>query len=152
MSVRAQLPGDGRGRVLQNAAVRVGVYTGVGLALIFTAWVFVANRIAASENFADERNLAAAAALGLLAAVSVIRFFRLPGNLLASSLIAWSILTVTYWGLSVHFWGLTERYSAFQIFTLGSVSYMIIATVSWIGTCIWRVRHSNVSHSNHHVS
>ena len=140
IAVRAHLPGYGRLHVFKNAAIRTGVYAGVGLAMVLVAWVFVANRAPALEPFALERNIAAAAALGLFAAVPVLRFLRLPGPLLASSLVAWSILALTYRLLCVYFWGLAERYSAVQLFTIGAILYMILATLSWIGTCIWRAR------------
>jgi hypothetical protein len=149
--VRAHLPGYGLTRVSHNAAIRTGVFVGVGLALVFTTWLFVANRMPAFESFALERNLIAAFVLGLVAAVPFLRFLRQPGNLLASSLIAWSILTLTYRGLCVHFKALADRYSTPQIFTLGILIYLILTTVCWIGTCIWRVRASHVSHSNHHL-
>jgi uncharacterized membrane protein YvlD (DUF360 family) len=122
------------------------VYAGVGLAMVLVAWVFVANRAPALERFALERNIVAAVALGLFAAVPVLRFWRLPGPLLASGLITWSVLALTYRLLCVVFSGLAERYSAVQIFMLGAVLYMILATLSWIGTCIWRARESNISH------
>ena len=152
IAVRAHLPGYGRLHVLKNAAIRTGVYAGVGLALVFTTWVFAANRLPELESLAFERNLAAVAALLLFAAVPVLRFLRMPGHLLASSLIGWGILAITYRLLSIYFWGLSARYSAVQVFTLGAVLYMILATLSWIGTCIWRVRSSDVSHSNRHAS
>lgn len=110
------------------------------------AWLVVANRAPNLEMFALERNVAAAAALAVFAAVPVLRFLRLPGPLLASSLIAWSILAVTYRLLCVYFGGLATRYSAVQLFTLGSILYMILATLSWIGTCISRARGAKVPH------
>jgi uncharacterized membrane protein YvlD (DUF360 family) len=114
--------------------------------MVLVAWLVVANRVPNLEQFALERNLAAAVALGLFAAIPVLRFLRLPGPLLASSLIAWSILALTYRLLCIYFWGLAVRYSAVQLFIIGAVLYMIFATLSWIGTCIFRVRRSNVSH------
>jgi hypothetical protein len=146
IAVRAHLPGYGKLHVFKNAAIRTGVYSGVGLAMVLVAWVFVANRAPALERFALERNVVAAVALVLFASVPALRFLRLPGPLLASSLIAWSILALVYRLLCVVFSGLAERYSAVQIFTLGAVLYMILATLSWIGTCIWRARESNISH------
>jgi uncharacterized membrane protein YvlD (DUF360 family) len=141
-------------RVVRNAGVRTGAYVGVALAIAFTAWLYVANRVPSLEGVALERNVVAAVVFGLLAAVPVLRFLRAPGNLLVSSLIAWSILALTYRGLSVHFSALGERYSAIQVFTLGAVVYMILATLSWIGTCLWRLRLSAGSHANHgsHIS
>src|SRR5437660_8785174 len=46
---------------------------------------------AISGTLALERNIVAAAILGFLAAVPIFRFLRLPGHLLASSLIGWLI-------------------------------------------------------------
>jgi uncharacterized membrane protein YvlD (DUF360 family) len=147
VSVGVHLPGYGLTRVFRNAAARIGIYSGVALSLGFTTWLFVANRLPAFENLALERNLVAATALGLLALVPVLRFLRLPGHLLASGLIAWTILTLTYLGLCVHFAALSDRYSAPQVFILGALVYMIFATLSWIGTCLWRARASHISES-----
>jgi hypothetical protein len=138
---------------MQNAAVRTGVYAGIGLAVSFTVWVVLANRVPALEVFARERNVAGAAAVALFAAIPLLRFLRLPGHLLASSLIAWGTLSLWYRLLCFYFSGLAERHSAMQIFTLGAVVYMILATVSWIGTCLWRIRRqSDVSSPAHQVS
>lgn len=145
IAVRAHLPGYGRLHVFKNAAIRTGVYSGVGSSMVLVAWLVVANRAPSLEPFALERNLAAAVTLGLFAAVPVIRFLRLPGPLLASGLLAWSITALTYRLLGVYFWGLSARYSAVHLFTLGVIVYMIFATLSWIGTCISRARESDVS-------
>ena len=151
MPVRAQLPVQELARVHKNAGVRIGVYTGIALAMGFTAWLYVANRVPSLEGMALQRNFVAASVLAVLAAIPVLRFLRSPGDLLVSSLIAWGIFTFTYSGLCVYFSALADRYSAPQIFTLGAVVYMILATLSWIGTCIWRARESHISHSNHHI-
>ena len=146
IAVQTHLPGYSRVHVIKNAAVRTGVYSGVGLSIVLVAWLVVANRAPSLEQFALDRNLAGAVALGLFAAVPVLRFLRLPGPLLASGLVAWSILALTYRVLCIYFWGLAERFSAMHIFMLGAVLYMIVATLSWIGTCLWRARESNISH------
>lgn len=142
MSVRVDLPGYSKLGVFQNAATRTGVYAGVGLSIAFTMWVFAANRVPGLESFAFERNLMGAGALGLFAAVPVLRFLRLPGHLLASSLIAWTIFSVTYRALCIRFDGLAARYGAVHIFSLGAVLYLILATVSWLGTVILKARTS----------
>jgi uncharacterized membrane protein YvlD (DUF360 family) len=151
MVVRDQFSGHELTRVLHNAGVRLGVYTGTALSIGFIVWLYIANRVPALEAFAMQRNLIAATVLGVIAALPVLRFLRAPGNLLVSSLIAWGIFTLVYRALCVIFADLSDRYSTPQIFTLGAVVYMILATLSWIGTCIWRVRHPHVSHSNHQV-
>ncbi len=146
IAAHAHLPSYSKVHVIRNAAVRTGVYSGVGLSLVLVAWLVIANRAPSLEQFAADRNLAGAVALGLFAAVPVLRFLRLPGPLLASGLVAWSILALTYRLLCVYFWGLAERFSAMHIFMLGAVLYMILATLSWIGTCLWRARESSISH------
>jgi len=152
MPVTAHLPGYRWFHVFKNVAVRVGVYIGVCLSLTLSTWILVANRLPFLERFALERNLAAAVTLGLLAVIPVIRFLRSPGYLLASTLIAWMIFSLTYRLLCVFFELLGEKYSAFQIFMLGFVVYMILATLSWIGTLVWRIRERDISHPNNHVS
>jgi hypothetical protein len=142
--------------VVHDSGVRTGVYVGIGLAISFTLWLYVANRMPGLERVARDRNIIGAALVGAFFLVPVLRFMWQPGRLLVSSLIAWSVFAFAYRGLSLHFHGLGERYSAVQVFTLGAIVYMILATLSWIGTCVWRVRESymsdhRISHSNHHL-
>ncbi|HKV23244.1 MAG TPA: hypothetical protein VJN93_01510 [Candidatus Acidoferrum sp.] len=148
-SVRAHLPVYGSLHLFRNSSVRTGIYVGILLSVVFSAWVIVANRAPALENFALVRNLAAVAVLGVLAVIPVLRFWRLPGNLLSSSLVGWLIFSVAYRILSLAFPGLGARYSAVQIFVLGAVVYLLAVTVCWIGTIIRRARASDVHHSNH---
>jgi hypothetical protein len=98
------------------------------------------------------RNLSAVALLSLLALVPVIRFWRLPGDLLASTLVAWLILSVSYRLLAMYFAGLEDRYSAIRIFMLGAVVYMLVVTLAWLATIVRRARASDPSHSSHHAS
>jgi hypothetical protein len=147
--VRAELPGTELAQVFRNAGVRTGLGTGVGLVMVFTIWLYVANRIPSLESVALERNILAAAALGILAMVPVLRFLRHPGELLVSTLLAWTVFALAYRGLCLFFRDLADRYTAPQIFTLGAVVYLIVATISWIVSCIWRVRESHASHASH---
>jgi hypothetical protein len=156
MRVNDRFAGSELALVLNDSGVRTGAYAGAGLAISFVVWVLVANRIPSLENVALQRNLIGAAALGLFFMVPVVRFMWQPGRLLVSSLIAWSILTFTYRFLCMYFTALPDRFSAVQIFTLGAIVCMILATLSWIGTCIWRARESHmsshrISHSNHRL-
>jgi hypothetical protein len=151
-----------------NPATRMGLCTGVILSVLFVTWIIVANRMPALETFAMQRNVAAEAALAFFALLPVVRFMRQPGRLLFCGVVAWSVLSLTYWAMGLHFVGLTERWSTFEIFTKGGLGYLIASTLSWVGTCAWRVRklsasrvrsrigppfeHSHVSHTNHHTS
>ena len=152
MLVRPHLPGYRRFHVFRNAAVRTGVYVGVGLTLVFTAWLVIANHAPFLDRFALERNIAAAAILGFLAAVPVFRFLRFPGHLLASSLIGWLIFSLCYRVLCLIFSGLSNWHSTFQVFVLGAIVYLIAATLSWIATIIWKAREAHASRPNHHAS
>src|SRR6266851_3694452 len=104
------------------------------------------------ERFALERNIAAAAILGFLGAVPVFRFLRLPGHLLASSLLGWFIFSLSYRALCLIFHRLSNWHSTFQVFMLGAVVYMILTTLCWIVAVIWRAREAHTSHPNHHAS
>lgn len=135
----------------QNSAVRYGVVVGAGLSLAFCAWIFIANRMPIFDRVSVERNLISAALIALLAFLPILRFFRDPAKLLTSSLIAWTFLSLTYRALSVFFWSLNDSYSAFHVFMIGAVVYLIAATLSWIGTCIWKVRDAHLHPPRHGV-
>jgi hypothetical protein len=136
----------------QNSAVRYGLVVGVGLSLALCAWIFIANRVPIFDSVSVERNLISAALIALLAFLPILRFFREPAKLLTSSLIAWSLLALAYRALSIFFWTLSGSYSAFQVFMIGAVVYLIAATLSWIGICIWKARDAHVHPPRHHVS
>ena len=136
-------------QVFRNSAVRIGLLAGAGLSLAFSGWIYLANRVPIFDRISVERNLAAAAIMGVLAFIPVLSFLREPASLLISSLISWSILTITYWTLGIFFSALREWYSTFEVFTIGAVLYLIAATVSWIGRCIWKARSAHVEHFEH---
>lgn len=152
MAINAHLPGFRWFHVFRNAAVRTGVYAGVFLSLVFTIWLILANRVPVLEHFALERNIGAAATLCLFAVVPILRFVRWPGYLLASGLIAWMILTLSYRLLCLIFSGLSDWHSTFQVFMIGAVVYMIVTTICWIGMAIWRARESRATHPNKQAS
>jgi len=151
-SVRAHLPAYDWFHSFRNVSVRTGVYVGVFLSIVFGGWVIVANRVPILDPFALVRNFAAVTLLGLIALIPALRFWRMPGNLLTSSLVGWLILSLTYRILCMDFRGLAGRFSAIQIFVLGAVLYLLLVTLSWIGTIIRRARAANESHPNHHLS
>ncbi|HMD43159.1 MAG TPA: hypothetical protein VKH45_08795 [Candidatus Acidoferrum sp.] len=135
--------------ILRNAPVRVGIYIGLCLAIVFSAWVMVAHRVAVLDGFQRERNLAALVILCALALFPVVRFYRSPHEQVLSGLIAWTILCFTYRVLGLFFSLLDQEYIRLQIFVMGSLAYMISATLSWIGTIVWRARNEYTSHLRH---
>jgi hypothetical protein len=134
---------------LKNPAVRTGIYAGTCLSLIFVFWVVIANRVPILEPLARDRNVAATVLLLLFACVPLIRFFRSPADMLASGILAWGLLTLSYRALCIAFPLLEESFTAFHVFALGAVSYLTFATLSWIGTILWRVRATGSTHVRH---
>lgn len=152
MQLRTNLPGSRRLGFLHNAAIRTGVYTGICLSLVFTAWLVIANQVSFLERFAQERKVAAAAVLGFLAAVPVLRFLRYPGNMLASGMIGWIIFSVWYRVLCLIYHALSDKFSTFRVLIEGAVVYMICVVLSWIADIIRRARAAELSHPKHRAS
>src|SRR5262249_8818882 len=150
MSAPVNLPGYGRLQFLRNASIRTGVYTGVCLSLVFVVWLVIANKVPLLERFALERNIAAAAVLGFLAAVPVLRFSRMPGFLLTSSMIAWIVFSLVYRVLCIFFSRLSDWRSPPYVFMAGAVVYMILTTLSWIASICRRAREADVLHHQDH--
>ena len=129
----------------RSVSVRIGIYSGLCLSTGFAFWLFAANHFPRLESFAPERNAAGLALLLSFAAIPVMRFYRMPFDLLFSGLLAWALLSSTYALLSTHFVRLDELFEAFHVFMLGAVVYLLLATLSWIGTIVWRTRASTRS-------
>jgi len=134
---------------LRNVPVRMGIYTGICLSLVFAMWLVLANRAPLLERLALGRNIIAVVGLVLFASLPILRFYRSPGDLMVSGLLAWTLLSITYRLLCMVFVLLDEKFSAFHVFVLGAVVYLIFATLSWIGMIIWKVRSADISHPHH---
>ena len=129
--------------------MRTGVYVGLSMSFIFTVWLLVANRVPMLEPFAVPRNVIAASLLACFGCMPLLRFFRSPAELLLSSLLAWGLFSLTYGICCLKFSMLDQYYSTFQVVVLGSVIYLLLATLCWIGTIIWRVWNTHGSHPHH---
>ena len=149
MPESVHLPGYRWLMFLRNVPVRMGVYTGACLSIVFAMWLVLANRVVLLEPLALGRNVAAVVILVFFASLPLLRFYRSPGDLMVSGLLAWTLLSITYRLSCMVFVLLDEKYSAFQVFVLGAVVYLVFATLSWIGTMIWRVRAADISHPHH---
>jgi hypothetical protein len=149
MPESVHLPGYRWLMFLRNVPVRVGIYTGICLSIVFAMWLVLANRVPLLERLALGRNIVAVVGLVLFASLPILRFYRSPGDLLVSGLLAWTLLSITYRLLCMVFVLLNERYSGFHVFVLGAVTYLVFATLSWIGMIIWKVRSADISHLDH---
>jgi len=132
---------------LHNAALRSGVLTGVYLSGVFVAWLVVANRIPELESFAGIRNLVAGATAILLMSIPVLRFRRKPVRMFVSGLTAWTLLTLTYLGMEMHFSLLESRMGAFHIFMLGGITYCFVAVFHWVFLFCAEARHQHLTHT-----
>jgi hypothetical protein len=146
--VAAKFPSHPLRQLLDGAAMRTGVYVGLSISFIFTAWLVLANRVPFLERFAMPRNVIAASLLVCFGCLPLLRFLRSPVEMLLSSLLAWGIFTLTYGLLGLKFTQLDQYYSTFQVFVLGAVIYLLFVTLSWIGIIIWRVRATH-THPRH---
>jgi hypothetical protein len=152
MPVRAHLPGYRWLSVFQDAATRTGVYCGVSLSFVVFVWLILSDYVPGLERFALARDFSAATLFCFLALVPVFRFIRLPGNLITASLVSWIVLTIFYRLFCMFSADLRDTLGAFQLFMYGVVVYLIVATLCWIGTIVWRARSRHISHTNHHAS
>lgn len=149
MPESVHLPGYRWLMFLRNVPVRMGIYTGICLSLVFAMWLVLANRAPLLERLALERNIVAVVGLVFFASLPILRFYRSPGDLMVSGLLAWMLLSITYRMLCMVFVLLDEKYSAFHVFVLGAVVYLIFATLSWIGMMIWKVRSADIFPPHH---
>ena len=133
---------------LQDVAARTGVYTGLSLVALFTG-LLVVSRMPMPKSLAASGNIVAAGLLAVAGSVPVVRFYRAPSEMLLSSLLGWAIFTLAYGGLYVKFEMLEQYYSTSEVFMMGVLMYLLLATLSWIGTIIWRVRAAHISHPRH---
>jgi hypothetical protein len=134
----------------KDSVFRMGVYIGLCLFTAFALWLVTANRFPLFERFALERNILAITAMVLFAAIPVLRFIRRPGSLLGSGVIAWAVFSFLYRITCLFFSGLASWHSASQVFMAGVVIYLIAATLSWLGTVVWRVRASHAATRHNH--
>ncbi|HUL16766.1 MAG TPA: hypothetical protein VLV88_12265 [Terriglobales bacterium] len=144
--------GHGWFRAFRNAPVRLGVYIGISLSVVFSGWLVIANRIPLLERFALERNFAGAALIVFVAVIPILRFLRSPRSLLLSGLISWTIFSFIYRILCLFFSTLDDWHTTLEVLTTGVVLYLIAATLSWLAAVIHRVRHGDVPHFRNHIS
>jgi hypothetical protein len=143
MAARSQLPGMRLLRWLRNASFRIGVITGVYLSIVFVAWLVVANRFPGLQSFAGIRNLAGAVTILLLMLIPVLRFRREPVRMFVAGLTAWTLLTLTYFGMEMNFSLLASRMGAFHIFMLGGITWCFVAAFHWVCLICVEARHQH---------
>lgn len=144
MATRHHLPGMRWFVWLRNAALRIGILTGIYLSCVFVAWLLVANHVPRLEPFAGLRNLTAGAILILLLAIPVLRFRNEPAKMFVSGLTAWMVLTLAYLVAEMRATLLESRLGALHMFVLGAVSYGFIAVFRWVFLLCAETRHRHL--------
>lgn len=132
MSARSQLAGLERFFSLRDPTLRVGIFTGVALSAVFTAWLFVANRVPELERFATLRNIAAAVTLLVLMSIPVCRFLLSPARMFVSGILGWALASLCYFSLELDFPRLESRMGVFHVFMLGAIAYGFLAVLDWV--------------------
>jgi hypothetical protein len=127
--------------------VLVGIYVSSTL----TAWLFIANRIPQLAPFATVRNYMAGAIVIALLAIPVVRYRGQPARLFFSGATAWTILTLTYMAMEMHFSLLDSRMGPFNLFILGTLTYGLISVFQWVFLMCAHARHHH-HHAGAHAS
>ena len=107
MNARSQLPGFDRFFSLREPTLRIGIFTGVALSAVFSAWLLVANRVPQLERFASLRNLAAAGTLLVLMSIPVCPVPHLTCSHVCfgdSAVGRWRRFATFYWRWISHAW------------------------------------------------
>ena len=130
---------------MRNASLRIGILTGVYLSGVFVAWLLIANRVPQLDALAGFRNRAAGVVSIVLMLIPVLRFHREPVKMFVSGLTAWTLLTLTYITMEMHFSLLESRMGAFHVFMLGGVTYGFVAVFHWVFLLCAEARHRHVA-------
>jgi hypothetical protein len=132
MNARSQLAGLDRFLSLRDSTLRIGIFTGVTLSAVFTAWLLIANRVPQFERFATLRNLAAAGTLLVLMSIPVLRFLASPVRMFVSGTVGWALASLCYVSMEMYFPRLDSRMGALHVFMLGAIAYGFLAVLDWV--------------------
>jgi hypothetical protein len=132
MAARPQLPGVRWFLWVRNESLRAGILTGIYASAAFVAWLIVTNRLSVPGLFATSVDSLAGGAVAVMLVIPVISFRQEPGRLVLAGLAAWTLVTFTYLATEIHFPVFENRIGALHVFTLGAVSYGIVAVFDWV--------------------
>jgi hypothetical protein len=79
-----------------SSAVRVGIYTGALLVIVMLGALVAANRVAALDRYALERNAISYGLFMLFMLVPVVCFWNSPVKMFGSAMIGWTMFAVAY--------------------------------------------------------
>ena len=139
--------GPGLSGAVHNPAFFTGVLTGILLSFVMYGWLYAANRMSGLEHLAFFRNWICLGAFGFVMIIPVLRFFRSPGRIFASGLVAWFLLCVAYASAEICFVNLSNRFAtgAFKLLVMGAVLYGGVGVMVWTLTTVVTVLRQNTS-------
>ena len=128
---------------LRGPAFSIAVVTGILLAIVMVASLFVANRMPGLERVAWLRNLLSSGAFALVMAIPVARFFRRPLCMFSSGMAAWLIFVLSYTCATGYFENLVNRMgkTPFLMLVLGAITYGVIAVIAWVAAVLYGLMH-----------
>ena len=135
-------PSAARLSAWQHPCLIRGTLIGACLTGIAVAWLLVANRVPFLAQFALERNVIAAAAIGALMLLPFFLFWGSPARIFLSGVIAWTILALAYDVMEMLFARLGTRLGAFHLFILGAVVFGLLAALDWVALLLFATRRS----------
>ncbi|MGH9679277.1 MAG: hypothetical protein ACRD4Y_04955, partial [Candidatus Acidiferrales bacterium] len=84
-----------------------------------------------------------------LAAIPVLRFRHEPAKMFLSGLVAWTLLTFTYFAAELHYTLLESRMGSLHLFVLGVSAYGLVAVSQWVFLMCAQARHQHIVQSRH---
>ena len=146
--IPSHLPGSTHLRWVKSLPLRIGALTGVYLALVMSAALLTANRLAWLEPYADLRNWCCRIVFLMFTIIPVGIFHRAPWKLFTSGATAWCLFTLSYSVAGIYFDNLHSRLNigTFQMLSLGVGSYAVIAVAFWVAETCKRAAEHLFSH------
>ena len=132
MAARPQLPGVRWFLWVRNESLRAGILTGIYASAAFVAWLIVTSLLSVPGISATAVDILAGGSVAVMLVIPVISFRHEPGSLFVAGLAGWTLVTLTYLATEIHFPVFENRIGALHVFTLGAVSYGIVAVFDWL--------------------
>jgi len=111
------------------------------------AWLLVANRFPALDDFADVRNAIAGAVFAVLMLIPIGYFLRSPSRLFTSGVVGWFLFALVYSLTGFFFTRLHSRLTPFHLFILGAALYGVVAVAVWVALMAMAARHHPITSS-----
>jgi hypothetical protein len=130
-----------------SSTVRVGIYTGALLVIVMLGALVAANRVAALERYALERNAISYTLFMLFMLIPVVRFSNRPIKMFGSAMIAWTMFAVAYDFAGMAFQNLFDsvRHTPLVAFCEGGVVYGVCSVFLWVGGMILHARRHSIA-------